>query len=442
MTDRAAWLVAEPGPAAQEGPPVGGGLARFDLAEGAWKTWSRIQDVDVSWVSCLARQDGCVWAATMQGRYITKSAHPGMTTTQRLEFLPAGLALHRFDERAGRWDTCPVPIGELERRLICGQDGKHGDDAIVPGAIEELSIGTTRLFAVTRLAPRQFFGGYWPCVNRVASRTGPEAPWAGAFEHRPEPMDLQGEQPQVLNISSGELTRIGSSLKDQLWEAVGHDGILGLFARDGRHWAVTEGGVACFDEKVGTWQRVVEPEFHWYWRATAALDDGRWLYLGSDRGLVCRLDLDKNRFEFLTALRDRAIARIAKTPEGAVMVLGRQAPLGVLPVQLKGRLKPLDADAARFDGERWTAARPEEAPPEKPGPLWSLAHTEKKERMDKSLGNVLCGPAPGDPAVKPRYYLKEVFFPQFLCVDASGSRLWLSTYTGLLRVDLPKPGAR
>ena len=56
--------------------------------------------------------------------------------------------------------------------------------------------------------------------------------------------------------------------------------------------------------------------------------------------------------------------------------------------------------------------------------------------MDKSQGNYLCGPVPGDPETKPRYYLKEVFFPLFLCAGADGRRLWISTFTGLVRLDI------
>jgi len=460
VTDAAAWLVTEPSAAAggrpsdghpSDGlPPVGGGLARFGLADRTWKAWPRINGVPAQSVACLAAQDDAVWAVTMNGQFRSKSAHPGMTTTSRQEFVASGFALHCYTEKAGKWDSFPLTLAEMESRLICGQDGKSSMDAIAPQFIEDLSVGATRVFGVTRLVPKQFFGGYWPCIEQIASRSGPNRPWSAAFEHRPEEVELQGEQPLVLNISSGELTRIGSTLKDQLWEAVGHDLVLGLFPRDGTHWAVTEGGVAFFDERAGKWQRLVEPEFRWYWRATAALDDGRSLYIGSDRGLVCRLDLDAGRFESLTALKDRAISRIAKGKDGQVMVAGRQAPLGVLPVGLAAKLEPMDCDAARFDGRAWTVAKPEDLPPAEAGPQWSFRQLERKDHLDKSQGNFLCGPGPGDPLAslragpqpKPRYYVKEVFYPQFLCTSPDGERMWLSTYTGLLRLDLGRPAEK
>ncbi|MBM4031756.1 MAG: hypothetical protein FJ291_08235 [Planctomycetes bacterium] len=433
VTDTAAWLVAEPQAAGKEGPPPTAALARFDLAKRTWQVWSEINGLAARSIPCLTAQGGQVWAVTMDGAYRPRSAHPGMTTTSRLDFDAAGFALHCFSEKAGKWESFPLKMPELESRLICGQDGKHSPDVIVPQFIEELSVGGTRIFALARLMPKQFFGGYWPCIEQVASRPSAEAAWAAAFAHRPQETCLQGEQPLALNISSGELTRIGSSLKDQLWEAVGHDSVLGLFPDRGRHWAVTEGCVAYFDEGDGAWHRLAEPEFRWYWRATAALDDGKALYVGSDRGLVCRLDIEAGRFEFLGALKDRAIARLAKGKDGSLLVAGSQAPLGRLPVFLADKLKAIDADAARFDGNGRAAGRPEELPPAAPAPQWSFKPFDRKDHLDKSQGNFLCGP----PGGQPRYYVKEVFYPLFLCASPDGRRMWLSTYTGILRLDLP-----
>ena len=466
VTEAAAWLVAEPRSAGREGPPTGGGLARFDLATHKWDAWPRINGFAANSVACLAwaeenvkvkvkvkgeeerkgqdgslppslspspslRASGAMWAATMEGQYSTKSAHPGMTTTTRLDFKATGFALHRYGDQAGKWESFPLKLAELESRLICGQDGKRNMDAITPQTIEELSVGGTRIFALARLVPKKYFGGYWPCVEQVASRPAKGDTWAAAFGHHPEQMGLQGEQPLVLNISSGELTRIGSNLKDLLWEAVGHDLVLALFPHGGRHWMVAESSVAFFDEAAGAWHRLVEPHYRWYWRATAALDDGRWLYLGSDRGLVCRLDLATSRFESVGALKDRSIARITRGKKGEMFVVGGQAPLGLLPVQLRDTLKPLDCDVARFDGKAWSAAKPEDLPPADAGPPWSLKLFDRKDHLDKSQGNTLC-----DPASKPRYYVKEVFYPLFLCASPDGARLWLSTYTGLLRLDV------
>jgi len=275
----------------------------------------------------------------------------------------------------------------------------------------------------------------------VASRADAGAAWTAKFEHHPEQLDLQGEQPLVLNISTGQLTAAGSSLKDQLWEAVGHDLVLGAFLNGETHWAVTESCVGFFDEAAGSWKKLAEPEFRWYWRATALLDDGRYVYVGSDRGLVTRLDTSMGRFEPQVALKDRKIDRIVKSPDGAILAAGGQPPLGLLPVQMAGSLKALDADAAKFDGKSWSVAKAGDIPAPAAAPQWLFKQLREKGQgyQDKTQGNYLCGPASGDAEVKPRYYLKEAFFPLFLSASADGGRMWVSTYTGIVRLDVPKP---
>ena len=435
----AAWVVAEPLAGAGDAPPTGGGLARFDLMTRKWDAWPKIGEHDAAQVATLSvAADGAVWAVTMVGKYSSKSAHPGMTTTKRQSFEATGFALHRYDGKAAKWESLPLPLAGLETRLICGQDGCSGTDEIVPGYIEEMSVGAKRIFALSRLVPRQYFGGFWPCVEQVASRADAGAAWTAKFEHHPEDLSLQGEQPLVLNISNGELTRIGSNLKDQLWEAIGHDLVLGLFFKDGKHWAVTEGCVAVFDEAAGAWQKLAEPEYRWYWRATAALEDGKLLYLGSDRGLVCRLSAETGRFEAMTALKDRSVTRIVKGPDGAIFVASKQAPLGALPVGLAGKLKFLEVEAARFDGKVWTAAKAEDVPAAPAAGGWFFKQVENKGMWDKTQGNFLWGPPPEGGAAKPRWYVKETFFPQLLSGNPEGGRVWLSTYTGILRLELPK----
>ena len=446
VTETAAWLWAEPQPSAGAGetpalraagaPSAGGGLGRFDFAARRWQTWPEINGQKAQHVSGVTVQDGSVWATTMAGHYISKSAHPGMTTTTRQSFEATSFCLNRFDEKGNKWDSYQLALADLGSRLICGQDGNRGMDTIVPQYVDELSVGAKRIFAISRLAPKQYFGGYWPCIEQLAVRANDKSPWSAKFEHHPDELELQGEQPLVLNISNGELTRIGSNLKDQLWEAVGHDLVLGLFFHAGRHWAVTEGCIGCLDEDAGTWRKVIEPDFRWYWRATAALDDGRFVYLGSDRGLVCRMDVEEGRFEYLGALKDRAITRIARGQAGEICFAAQPAPLGVWPVQLSAKLKPLDADAARFDGKTFVAAKPDENPSAEAKPPWSFRYFDRKDHLDKSQGNYLCGPGSDSGEIKPRYYVKEVFYPLFLCAGNDGRRLWISTYTGIVRLDV------
>lgn len=438
VTDTAAWLVSEPLPGAGDAPPYGGGLARFDLAAGKWQTWPEINGRTARHVSALTVTAGGIWAVTMDGHYISKSAHPGMTTTKRQSLEAGSFCLQSFDEKAQTWQSFPLAPAEFGERLICGQDGSRGMDTIVPQYLEELSVGPRRIFAVSRLVPKQYFGGYWPCLEQIASRAGAEGTWSAKFEHHPEQLELQGEQPLVLNISNGELTRIGSNLKDQLWEAVGHDLVLDVFPHGDTHWAVTEGCIGFFDEAAGSWRKLMEPEFRWYWRATAGLEDGRWLYIGSDRGLLSRLDIESGQFECLGALKERSITRIAKGANGDILAASRPAPLGALPVQLAAKLAPLDADAARFDGKSLVAAKTEDLPAADAKQRWEFRYFDRKDHLDKSFGNYLCGPLPNDPEVKPRYYVKEAFYPLFLCTGAGGSRMWISTYTGMLRLDVAR----
>jgi hypothetical protein len=430
------WIASYPVPPAGGGQPTGGGLARFDLEKRKWQAHAEVGGSRTDRISCLQSAGDALWVVALEGKYSTKSAHPGMTTTRKSMFETTGMRLHRFDRKAGKWQSWPLALSDLEKRLICGQDGKRGSDSIVPEFVERISVGAERVFAATRLVPRKYFGGYWPCVNALARKQGGK--WSTSFEHDPAQLGLQGEQPPVLNISHGELTRVGSRLKDHLWEAVAQDMVLGLFARGGTHWAITDGGAAFFDSAAGKWSRVVEPEYRWYWRATAALQDGDYLYLGSDRGLVGRLAVKTGKFELLAAIKDRSVKRFARGKDGKIFLATEAAPLGQLPVFLAGKLKPLDGDAAVFDGKTWKLARVSDLPPPPPQSEWVFKPFDRKGHFDKTDGNFLCRRAGVTAA--PTYYLKEVFFPLFLCGGEKEKRMWISTYTGLLRLDLPGSG--
>jgi hypothetical protein len=435
-TDAAVWVAAYHAPAAKGSAPTGGGLARFDMAKRQWRGWTRINGGKADRVSCMAAADGAVWVVTLDGKYTTKSAHPGMTTTRKSVFVTSGMRLHRFETGTGKWASWPLALNELEKRLICGQDGRRGMDGIFPERVEEISVGPRRIFGVTRLVTKKYFGGYWPCINGLARLAGGE--WKAGLEHAPAELRLQGEQPLVLNISHGEFDRIGSRLKDQHWEAVAQDLILGMFVHGGTHWAVTDGCAAFFDGAAGKWRRAVETRYRWYWRATAALEDGGWLYIGSDRGLIGRLELKTAKFEYLATLKGRCVTRFARDKKGALLASTEPAPLGQLPTFLKGKLKPMDAVAAKFDGKTWSAAGAADVPAAPGAPKWLFRKLERTSHLDKTHGNWLCERVPGQAQLKPHFYVKEVFFPLFLCEGGGGRRLWISTYTGLLRLDLPE----
>jgi hypothetical protein len=73
--------------------------------------------------------------------------------------------------------------------------------------------------------------------------------------------------------------------------------------------------------------------------------------------------------------------------------------------------------------------------PEAQKPEWSVKPLDKRSVRDKSRGNFVLGPSPDNLTPKPRFYLREVFFPLFLCSSEDGRRLWFSTFNGIVRVD-------
>ena len=428
MTQNAAWVTAEPRTLPKDKGFVGGGIARLDLTSNKWLTLKQIGGRDTTQASVFAGADGAVWAVTRIGEYRSQAAHPGMTYVKKKRFVSGSITLHRRGDD-GQWTTIPLPMRNLERRFICGQDGGGGYDHIVPRAVTNLCVGPKTVFATTQLFPEKYFSGYWPCLQRVATRKDKADTWREAFEHNPEGLGLQGEQPKVLNISN---------LGQMVLTAIGHDDVLDTFVHDGACWAVTQGCAAWYDTEARKWRKVAEAQFRFYWRATAALDDGRGLYIGSDRGLVSRLDFTTGRFEVLGGLKNRQITRIVRGPAGTILVASAPPPLGAMPVQLRKLPNLLEAEAGVFDGKIWTKTDPSSVPVVKAS-LWAIkpppGYKQRRQAFvrDTRFGNFLWGPGSDDKPV-PRYYVKGVFAPQFLCLGNGGKRMWLSTFTGLVGV--------
>ena len=415
VTEAAVWVAVEP----QEDPRTkgftGGGIARLDVASAKWQTWQTIDGQRADRVSALEVRGGAVWATAIgyEG-HRTLSAHPGMMHCKRTVPIPTGLCMHRFDTAKGAWRTLHLATPDCEPRRILGQRGKQSEGVMVPRIVNATAAGERHLFGIVQMFPKDFYSGYYTSIDQLAARRDGASPWEVSYAHHPEQLGLQGEQPSVLLISESHGKRVVYG--------VGHDYPLALFAHDGRVWAVTEGSVACFDEAKGCWQKVLETGFRFYWKATAALDDSHHLWIGSDRGIVARLDLATGRFETLAALDERQIAGIS-TGEGRTAVLGKRADRGCLPVQLEGKLRALDCDGAVFDGKDW-----------KPADVTVAAPSGVPWRVDGKV-NFLSRIDPETRKPVPAYYLLGVFQPRFLCVSLDGSRIWLATYSGLVRID-------
>lgn len=433
LVDNALWLSADPAVLADGATADGGGLARLDISSGRWDVWTNINGGDASHVGCMAAGDGAVWVATARGEYRTVPVQPGMMLSTYGMFEPRTLALNRYDPAKQVWTTFSIPRDELANRLVCGQYGFHAQAPIRIHAVDLLSVSSSKVFAAARLMPDGYCGGYWPTALQIATRDSSVGPWRAEVVHRPDEIALQGEQPAVLNVSNGELVDLGEHRR----EAVGHDNVLGVFARKDRHWVVTEGCAAWLDEASGRWNKAAETAFRWYWRATTAVDDGQSLIIGSDRGLICRLDLQSGRFHVLGGLEDRAIERVCRRQDGVLEVRGKASPLGAMPAGLKTPGPTIAADVARFDGGGWTAVTGATAQVAGPRPAWFFRPAEGTNVTADATGNFLFGPD-GDGPSRARYYVKEVYQPRFLCASPDGSRLWLSTFTGLVRLDLPK----
>lgn len=435
VTEKAVWVAIEPREDPQAKAFVGGGIARLDVASGEWTVWQTINERRADHVTALEARDGAVWASAIgYQEYRTLSAHPGMMHCTRTVPVLTGLCLHRYTAADARWTTLHLETPECEARRILGQWEKHSMGVMVPRIVDATAAGEQALFGIVRMFPKTFYSGYYTSVDRLAVRKGDS--WEVSYGHHPEQLGLHGEQPSVLLISESHGKRIVYG--------DGHDHVLGLFTHGGRAWTVTEGCIAWADAATGKWTPVAETGFRFYWKATAALDDSHHLWIGSDRGIVARLDLATNRFEMLTRLTDRQITRITYTTrtverktEGGVLrediadkvvAMGRAAERGCLPAQLEGRLPGLDCDAAArgagVQGDQtWKPARP--LPPVDVFEGWSCdGKSNFLNRIDPRTSQSL-----------PAYYLVGVFQPRVLCVSPDGRRIWLATYSGIVRVD-------
>ena len=435
VDDSAVWVALVPRETAEPKSETPGGLLRFDLADASWRVWKRIEDSLLDHISHITREGDTLWVAAMEGSYVQRAAHPGMTYVKRRPFRSSRISLHRLADGGGEWRSLLLSSDIVENRFICGQDGVGAPDDIIPERIEDLFIGKDRIFAYQHLYAKKFFSGYWSCINQVVARED-DGQWQPAQVHDPAQLNLQGEQPLVLNISNkGEM----------VLEAVGHDEVLDLLNHAGNAWVVTEGTVAFFDPESERWQRVVQGAYRWYWRATAAYDDGKALFIGSDRGLLGRLDYTTGNFAITGAFKERAVDALAADASGRVVAWARQETLGQMPGDLPPTSQLIDGEVAAWDGKSWKLLAGEKAPERVHAAKWFVKDIRRGKKAknvkggrDRSPGNILFGPpASGSGKAVARFYVKDIFWPVYLCESADGKSLWIGTFTGLFRIDLP-----
>lgn len=435
----AIWVALVPLETEEPKSEMPGGLLRFDLAQKTWRVWRELGGSPADHISHITRSGDTVWAAGMEGAYSTRAAHPGMTYVKRRPFRSSRIMLHSLADGEEDWKSLRLSSATVEKRFICGQDGVGAPDDIIPESVHDLLVGQERIFAYQHLYPKQFFSGYWPCVSQVAARTEGGA-WEVKPVYDPSQLNLRGEQPLVLNISNkGEM----------VLEAVGHDEVLALFDHNDDAWVVTEGTVAFFDKDAGSWHKLMQNSYRWYWRASAACDDGNTLFIGSDRGLLASLEHTTGRFSMAAVFKDRAVDALGIDSSGRAVAWARQAVLGQMPADLPTIENVIDADAAAWDGSRWRALTAAKTPPKPTGRKWFVKDLRSGRGsrnvgggLDRSAGNVLFGPpvaGEGDQSIA-RFYLKDVFWPAYLCESADASSLWIGTFTGLIRIDLPSDG--
>jgi hypothetical protein len=156
-----------------------------------------------------------------------------------------------------------------------------------------------------------------------------------------------------------------------------------------------------------------------YWRATAAAAAADAVWIGGDGGTVSRFDRASRRVELVGLCPGRKVVAIGA--DAGKVVVRTQEIEGVLPVQLRSATKLPAADRIVFDGETWTAGEGSEKIATRRAGLT----TKKKSSYLYRNG-------------KPVVFLRGAFRPKVLCADRAGGRLWLSLYSGVASIPMPR----
>jgi hypothetical protein len=417
-TNRNVWVALEAQPQSESHRAGEGGVARFDLRTRKWTSYIEINGRKADQVTALQLVGGDVWYATQDYTEVAEIvAHPGMAHVKRTRPKVKGLSLHTYPATGDGWRTITLPIPEGEPRMILGQKGTYNEGKMVPRRLLAMAPGQRAMVCHFDMYPRDYYSGYCPTIGIFAERDQPDEPWTASFANQADQLRLQGEHPAVLLISGSHGRRIVL--------AVGHNEVLGVFRDNaGTIWAVTEGCVAWFDDGERRWHRVVEPRYRFYWRATAAAADRKSIYIGSDCGLISRIDRKTYKPEVLVCLHKRKVTRLALDNEGKLWARTDSSNCRRLPLQLEAVPTGPAAEVVAFDGENWMPA--EEWPPQLQAPQSRWAFESKR--------NFILRKAESGAAREPPFFLAGAFRPKVLLHDPIDPCLWISTYCGLVKL--------
>jgi len=395
-----------------------GGVARFDFKTRQWTAYMRINGQKADQVTALENINGQLWCATQNYTEVaTIIAHPGMAHIKRTRPKIEGLSLHAYLEDKEKWDTITLPFPEGEPRMVLGQKGTDNDGKMVPRRIVAMAPTRHVMLCQFDMYPRQYFSGYYPTIGVFSGRDGSGRSWTPSFTNHAEQLDLQGEQPSVLLISGSHGHRIVL--------AAGHKKVLGLFRhQSGNIWAVTEGCLAWFDESEAKWRQVVNPPFRFYWRATAAVADKDNIWVGSDCGIIARMDKRTYQCKALVCLPRRSVTQLALDKGGTLWARTSNSECRRLPVEMRSVPKGPQAEVVKFDGNAWTAAK------EWPANL----HPPEKNWAFDGKRSFLLRKTPANQSGKRTFFVAGLFRPRFLLDDTPDGSLWVSTYCGLVRL--------
>lgn len=399
-----------------------GGVARFDFTTRQWTTYMTINGQKADQVTSLQNIRGQLWCATQNYTEVaTIVAHPGMAHIKRTRPKIEGLSLHRYVEDKEKWDTITLSIPEGDARMILGQKGTRNEGKMVPRRLLAVAPASRAILCRCDMYPRQYFSGYYPTIGTFAHKDDSARAWTPSFTNHADQLDLQGEQPSVLLISGSHGRRIVL--------AAGHKKVLGLFRHQtGSIWAVSEGCLAWFDESEGRWRRVVDPPFRFYWRATAAVADTENIWVGSDCGIISRMDKRTYQCRALVCLPRRSVTQLALDENGTLWARTSNSECRRLPVEMKSVPKGPQAEVVKFDGNAWTAAKEWPAKLQAPENNWTF---ERRR-------NFLLRKTPANPSGKRTFFVAGVFRPRFLLEDPPDGSLWVSTYCGLVKLSTKK----